>query len=232
MKLDRFKKKALIKEFPFLGPFFTGSKGEYRYTCECGWSGNWEVDEKFKCPGCSNSAESSRYGITSNAPSYEREQIRPEIKGRNYEEVTVKKVDSNLLKTIPTQYIWVGSVVSISQGEMVHFIYTNSTFRIEYNAVETDYTSGSNYAHDDTYYSDGETVIEAINRLIETKPCHFPNKLRYIVVEHYGIHTTDHHSHGRKLVIYKATKAAGTIAAVIKEMQASAANQVAAESNF
>ena len=181
MKLDRFKQKALVKEFPFLNEFFEEN---------------------------------------------------------DYEFLDIKKVDENFLKSTPREYHWDGSLVGISEGSKIHFIIRKDhqmsprpVYCVIKDQVEPEYTSGSNYAHTDTWTRDGETIIAAIDRETEEN-AEFLNELEFIVEERFGIHTTDHESHGKGLVLWKAQKSAKTVGNLINKMVGAAIKEITAEGNF
>jgi hypothetical protein len=210
MKFNRFTEKGLRNEFKFINELLDGSKQLHHCVCEeCQHEFYAGKGDKRRCPLCNGWTKD-------NLISEEIEPIKPE-------EVLIKRIDQDLLKSVPSQYYWDGSVVSIGRGQRVHFILSDDS--IIRNAVKPDYESGSNYAHSDTIYGSGETILHAIDKhgVAET--------LRYIVIEEFGIHEENHSSYGTRLIIYKPAKG-DLIKYLIEQAYKEAAIQVAAESDF
>ena len=139
------------------------------------------------------------------------------------EEVSIKRIDGDFLDSVPTEYRWTGSVVDICRGTEIIFILDDGT--VIRDAVDPDYTSGSNYAGEDTFSSRGETVLHAIEKHGVAE------KLAFIVERRYGVHTTNHSSHGQNIVIRKPGKGF-TIPGLIRAAYQAASDQVAAESDL
>jgi len=137
------------------------------------------------------------------------------------EELTIKKIDSQLLNSVPQHYARDGSVVGISRGWDVNFVLTDGS--VITDAVCQDGEEGSNYAHSDTCYRTGETVLHAIDR--------HGVEVNFIVVRHYGIHTEDHYSFGSRLTVFKPAKGI-EISELVEAAYEAASIEVAAESNF
>lgn len=181
MKLDIFTKKALEKEFPFLKTLFDGTLRKER--CQnCGKEHEFSYERPFSevSPCCGTHLEN----------------IVKKVREISPENVTIKKVDETFLNSVPQHHGWSGSLVDIDQGTEIIFVLNDGT--IIRNAVNQDIESGSNYAYTDTYKRNGETVLAAIERLGIVD-------LTHIIEREYGIHTTDHHSHGVNMVIRKVT---------------------------
>ena len=139
------------------------------------------------------------------------------------EEVLIKRIDEEFLKSIPTSYSWSGSMVNLSSGTEISFVLDDGS--VLSDCVAQSYEHGSNYAHSETSTGEGETVLHAIDR-------HgVKDTLAYIVARVYGIHTEDHSSYGCRFVIRKPGKGIsldGLIAAAYK----AAAERVAVESDL
>jgi len=207
MKMNRFTKKALRDEFPFLGDLLDGVP-DYMQCYGCKKSittSEWDALSLKKC-SCGSSFEHI-YGV----------------RGLNPEEVIIKRIDDNLLNAIPTYYNWDGSCVGIVKGTEFVFVLKDGT--VIRSAVEQDYTSGSNYAHSGTHTRDGETVIHAIDR-------HgIQNSLSYIIANEFGIRTIEHYSEGSRLIIYKPGKGVD-LEALIQAAYEAAAEQVKVEADL
>jgi len=95
-------------------------------------------------------------------------------------EIKVKQVDRSLLRRIPTEFYWSGSLVSIEDRESVHFVLPG---KILLDRVRRTGESGSNYAHSPYEKWEGETIISAIDRLGITPD--------YIVLSHREYDNTE-----------------------------------------
>ena len=220
MRLNKFTRKSLNTEFPFLPAFWGGQAGVTRRTCgNCGQTfGSIQKPEHNnfghpQCPKC-DSYGSHNEVIAAWMPPHPR-----------IEEVLVRKVDEGFLRSVPQSYSWTGSAVDIDRGSEIRFVLRDDQAGFKVTApVECQSESGSNYAHSDTTYSDGESVAHAIERMgLE------PAVIVAIVEWQYGIRTVDHSSEGQRLVIWKAGKVDGLISTVISRLYAEAADQVKAE---
>lgn len=139
------------------------------------------------------------------------------------EELSIKRIDAEFLNWTPTDYTVDGSVVGISRGEIVNFVLSDGT--VVKDAVRQDYEHRSNYAHTDTSSGAGETVLHAIDRLGVAE------KVDFVVVDHYGIHTENHYSFGSQLEILKPAKGL-KIKNLVEEAYQKASKEVAAEAAF
>jgi hypothetical protein len=208
MKFNRFTEKGLRNEFKFINELLDGQEQLHHCICEsCSYEFYAGKGDIRRCPLCNGWTKDKL--------------VKEEIEAIRPEEVLIKRIDKDLLNSTPSQYFWDGSVVSIARGQRVHFVLSDRIIR---NAVKTDYESGSNYAHSETIYGEGETILHAIDR-------HGLGALCYIVIEEFGIHEENHSSYGNRLIVYKPAK--GDLIKVLIEQAYKEANaQVVAESDF
>jgi len=133
------------------------------------------------------------------------------------DEIFIKKADKAFLLHTPSAFKWTGSMVDIDTGEKIHFVLSNGS--IIYNAVRQNSTEGSNYAHQDTYTENGESVLHAIER-------HgVADQIVYFVEIQYGIHEVNHQSYGTNIIVWRALPA--TIADLISMFYKDAEEEVA-----
>ena len=139
--------------------------------------------------------------------------------------IRIKRADENLLKFIPTYSLHVGSMGKTKNWEKVHFVLKDGTIIDDAVLHRVDFSS--NYAGDSPYSTDGEAVLEAIDRhgVAET--------LQYIVVEYYyiddweGQECTEEYTFS----IYKTPKNT-TFGAEIQKARAQALAEVRVEADF
>lgn len=137
--------------------------------------------------------------------------------------IRVSRIDENLLKSTPSVYRWGGSLVDINKVESVHFIL--STGKILFDAVRSDREIGSNYAHTETVRVEGESVLEAIDRLEVTD-------LSHIVWVRSGFRVENHHSTRHwEITVFKEAKSL-KIEAALEAARAEALEQVRAEADL
>lgn len=135
----------------------------------------------------------------------------------------VKRITKELLDKTPKYDGATGSLVGIDDGEEIFFV-VNGTLA---GPVQTDGSVIHNEAHSDNENWDGETVLEAIDRLKIA-----PDTITHIVSFEYGYEVLDHYSQGNyRLTIYKAP-VGFTIADYVKEAIEKADNEVKAECAF
>lgn len=77
--------------------------------------------------------------------------------------VRILRADEALSTLRPREYFWSGSVVGIAERDHL-FVFSSEGSIL--GRVKPAYKSGSNYAHSGTYTGEGETVLEAIDRLL------------------------------------------------------------------
>lgn len=230
MKNNLFTKKSLVKDFPWLSRFLEGQNEVRIWDCaKCGraCSISYPLQVRMSDP---NPPQWGTCECGEELRLFKAKVFQPGIAPCNPEEITIKKVDETFLRSIPEDYSWDGSMVGISRGSEISFVFRSQPptipplFEIIKNAVKPDYTSGSNYAHSGTHSEDGETVAHAIERR-GCKDWAWEAMLEY----QYGIHCVEHHSSGCRLIVWKAGKADGTIRAVIDRLYQEAEDQAAAE---
>jgi len=139
------------------------------------------------------------------------------------EEISIKRIDINLLNLIPEHNGWSGSAVGINSGERILFVLSDGS--VIKNAVAQSGRVGSNYAYTETREWDGETILHAIDRHGVSAT------LEYIVAHRYGVRTIEHYSEGQSLAIYKPGKGID-LPGLIRAAYTAAAEQVAAESDL
>ncbi len=143
-------------------------------------------------------------------------------------EIKVHRLDESWLTTPPKGTWHVGSCVDICNDHQIFAVLNDQTV-IDLE-VENRGNSGSNYAHEDDYYYEGETVLEALDRWIDAGGGN-PELIVYFVDYKRGIYTHEHHSYGARLDILKPEKGV-TISQRLDEAQKEAEAQVRAEANF
>ena len=170
--MNRFKREAFVKEFPFLNEL--GQKLDY---CDLDYC----------------------------------------------EEISVGRVDTALLNSIPKQSQAVGSLVGVDSGDQVFLLAKDGGL---IGKVAPDWKYYSNYAHEDGDSGKGESVLEAIYRL----DC--AESLRYVVWIRYGYHIRNHYSGPQwQVKIYKPAKS-DILTSLLAQAQQIASDQVEAECNF
>ena len=90
--------------------------------------------------------------------------LSQEVSAMENPEITfqVKRIDKNLLTTVPDEFYWSGSLVDVQSWMRVHFVLGD---RIEYDAVKQSGEQGSNYAYARHTTWEGESVVSALARL-------------------------------------------------------------------
>ena len=156
-------------------------------------------------------------------------------KGEEVDSIQVKRMDKNLFGIRPTYHGATGSLVGIDEGEIVHFLVKSQgiTMGIRGELLEMlrDCVRNSGYVtHNEAYRDneswDGETILEAIDRL----DC--AENLRIIILEEYGDNIRDHYSiGGLRFTIYKPAKGV-SVKQLLVETKSKAQEEVQAESNF
>ncbi len=138
--------------------------------------------------------------------------------------IIVQRITPKLLSATPEFNSHVGSLVDIARREAVSFVLADG--KVLYDCVRTQGTHGSNYAHEDTYSQEGETILEAIHRL------QVASQLTLIVIVKSGFTVVDHCStNDFDVTIYKPAKEVN-IQSIIHEAEQAAIQQVRAEANF
>ena len=139
--------------------------------------------------------------------------------------VRIKRADENLLKFIPTYSLHVGSMGKTKGWEKIHFVLKDSTIIDDAVLHRVDFSS--NYAGDSPYSTDGEAVLEAIDRHGVSE------NLAFIVVEYYYIDDWSGHecTEEYSFSIYKTPKNT-TFGAEIKKARAQALAEVRVEADF
>ena len=138
--------------------------------------------------------------------------------------IRIKRADENLLSFTPHYSSHVGSMGKTKSWEKVHFILQDGTIE---DAVLQRKNFSSNYAGDSPYSSDGETVLEAIDR-------HgVADKIQFIVVESYYLDDWEGSEKEEEyaITLYKTPKGT-TFGAEIKKARAQALAEVRAEADF
>lgn len=138
--------------------------------------------------------------------------------------IAIKRIDADLLARTPKNYSWDGSLVGIDEWDRIDFVLSDGTVIID--AVKQEVEAGSNYAHTDTHYEDGETILEAIyNHQVA-------DSLAFIVWAKGGYVVEGHYSQPNwSATIYKPAKDF-SLTSVIIEAKERAGNEVQAETNF
>jgi len=141
--------------------------------------------------------------------------------------IKVKRIDESLLSLIPSFDGATGSLVGISDGEVVRFIYeANGEIQIS-DPVKDQGSCVHNEAYRDDECWAGETVLEALERLQIP-----PSSIIAIVKYDYGYKIVDHHSKPNwRLTIYKPAKDLDLGELIEKEREKALA-QVKAEADF
>ncbi len=180
---------------------------------------------------------------------------KPNLQGseieRNPEDlegIKVKRIITDFLNRTPQQSQVTGSLVGIDEGEEI-LLFTKQGNLI--GAVKPDFDFRSNYAHEDGYFRDGETVLEAISN-VKLPPIDFddvfpePSEeyvelatrtqlkpvVHFIVSIRFGRNIVDHHSQPDwSATIYKPAKDVD-IEDLISQAQEKALAEVQAETNF
>lgn len=138
--------------------------------------------------------------------------------------VRIKRADENLLSFTPHYSSHVGSMGKTKSWEKVHFILQDGTVE---DAVLQRKNFSSNYAGDSPYSSDGETVLESIDR-------HgISQNLAFIVVEQYRLHDWEGSERIKEhaFIIYKPPKDT-SFGVEIEKARAFALAEVRAEADF
>ena len=139
--------------------------------------------------------------------------------------IRIKRADENLLKFIPTNSLHVGSLGRTEMNERIHFVLHDG--EVLHDVVVRSEEYSSNYSGDTPYSTDGETVLESIDRhgVAET--------LQYIIVEYYYIDDWEGHECTEEYTfsIYKTPKNT-TFGAEIQKARAQALAEVRVEADF
>jgi hypothetical protein len=139
--------------------------------------------------------------------------------------VRIKRADENLLKFIPTYSLHLGSMGRTEMNERIYFVLHDG--EVLHDVVVRSEEYSSNYSGDTPYSSDGETVLESIDRhgVAET--------LQYIVVESYYLDDweSQEYTEEHNVTIYKTPKNT-TFGAEIQKARAQALAEVRVEADF
>lgn len=139
--------------------------------------------------------------------------------------ITVHRADENFLAMIPSSGSWNGSLGESYHWTKVHVIMADG--RIIKDCVRQKEKHGSNYAHSQTEYIEGESILEALGNLED------PDKVQYIVIEFRDF--SDWSGQERidiyEVDIYKPPKSV-TYSDLIAKARKRALEQVKAEANF
>ncbi|MCM8900633.1 hypothetical protein KVG29_05240 [Caldicoprobacter algeriensis] len=143
-------------------------------------------------------------------------------------DIKIKRADENLLKATPEEYYWDGSKGYTKTKEAVYFILKDGT--ILQDAVKPSYESGSNYAHSQHRYDEGETVLEAIYRLQQQFSA---DDIQYIVWvrDHLSDWDGSEYEDYYYVTIYKTPKGT-SYSDIIHKAEQEALQQVKAEADF
>jgi hypothetical protein len=143
----------------------------------------------------------------------------------NLNSITIKRVDENLLLKFPTKGDWDGCMGSSDEYENVSFVLEGGT--IVKDCVAQKGQSGSNYAHSTTYYYDGESILDAIDRVEN------PDEIQYIVIfkHDYSNWEGSPYRNDNYIIIYKVPRDK-KFSEYLTEAQAKANAEVSSESNF
>lgn len=76
--------------------------------------------------------------------------------------VRVKRADEEMLNLVPEEYFRDGSKGETHNWDRVSFVFGD---KIAINAVALNREIGSNYAHEQTKFETGETILEALSRV-------------------------------------------------------------------
>ncbi len=135
--------------------------------------------------------------------------------------VTIGRIGKELLLSIPYNKEITGSIVGIDEGRSIWLVFRDAD-SYRFSQVKTKHDYSSNYAYQDSYSTEGETVIEAIDR--EGIP-------DYIYAIDYGIETINHYSQGFEITLYKPAKDIA-ISQLILQLRKQAREEIEAEGNF
>jgi len=137
------------------------------------------------------------------------------------ESIAIKRVDEEVLHKTPFRGITVGSCVDVRDVENVFIITSDGAHKVQ--AEEYGY---SNYAHEGPWHYNGESILEAIDRLgVEDSVTH-------VAVIHSGYNVRDHCSTADWCcTVYKPARNLDLPALIERETERVRA-QVQAEANF
>ena len=125
----------------------------------------------------------------------------------NCEGIFVETFNEYFLADTPTHNSHSGSMVSINRKETIYLVLTDGS--VVADAVRQRGDHGSNYAHEGTHHSPGETVLEAIVRQGLTDRVHSAIKVQS------GFRVEDHHSTpAYSATVYVARYAATAVAVI------------------
>lgn len=138
--------------------------------------------------------------------------------------ITVRRMTSEFLNTVPRDYSVSGSMVNIKEWERVDFVMSDGGLLKD--AVRADSESVSHYAYEGTSRSKGETILEAIDRM------RCADRLAFIVMLEGGYEVENHFSTSAWCcTVYKPLKGQ-SIQSVIDAAFDAALAEVRAESAF
>ena len=139
--------------------------------------------------------------------------------------ITIKRADENLLRIIPQYSYHDGSMGESRHEEKIHFVLNDGT--IISDAVKQDGSETSNYAHSQSRYWEGETILEAIDRhgVADT--------LQYIVQDIYNLDDWSGQEYDCtwRIVLYKTPRDTN-FREEISKAKAKALAEVKAETDF
>jgi len=137
------------------------------------------------------------------------------------ESITVKRMDEEVLHKTPRHNIAIGSCVDIHDIEKVYVITPDGVHK-----VQAEKYGHSNYAHEGPWHYNGESILDAIDRLgVE-------NSVTHVAVIHSGYHVRDHCSTADWCcTVYKPARNLDLPALIERETERARA-QVQAEANF
>ena len=139
-------------------------------------------------------------------------------------EIKISRLGHDFLSYIPEHVSHDGSMVGINKKEEISFVLSGGS--VLRGDVQCRGTHGSNYAHSETAYEEGETVLEAIDR----HQC--AEALWLLVMVRSGFTVREHFSEPNFTVtVYKVAKGE-SLTELIEEAANAALNEVRAKANF
>lgn len=147
------------------------------------------------------------------------------VKLEDLDAIHVKRMDKGFLNSLPKTDSCIGALGESREKEWVSFSLVDH--RVLYDQVAAEGEHRSNYAHEGSTFSKGETVLEAIDRLSLCEEISAIVVYRRDYADWPGQDRLDQ----RELVIYKLPRNT-TIREFVEEARACARAQVVAESSF
>ncbi len=142
----------------------------------------------------------------------------------NCDEITVQRIDAQLLNAVPKTKKATGSRVGVNNYERVDFVLRNG--EVIRDAVKCDLAALHHEAHVDNEHRRGESVLEAIDQY------RIGEDLQYIVWIMKGYVIRNHYSQSNwRATIYKPAKG-DIVTDLLTEAKAMAAEEVKAETAF